>query len=181
MNWRILALLAIVPGLTNIFVWLDPILGLVGNSFYLDVSAIPYVIGWKIGPWFWVHYIYCQGIDAICAVLLVRSVARKGSLYRYQSLCILIALAIVYLSEVPVALRLGVYRRYDLTPMLFWLAAAVLWYGIFRHRLLEIVPIARATVLERMANSIVVVNASGRIIDVNEAARAGSFASRGRS
>lgn len=166
-----LALLALMPTLTTVFVWLDPQLGLVRRGFTLDTGGIPYIIRKQFGPWYWIHYVYSQGVNLACVAMLVRAVARKGSLYRYQSLYILIALSIVYLSNLSYALGAGPARRYDVTPSLFCVAALIFWFGIFRHRLFELVPIARATVLERMANCIIVVDEAERIIDVNGAAR----------
>jgi PAS domain S-box-containing protein len=170
-SFSALALLGLMPLITNVLVWLDPLLGLVRHSFTLDTSAIPYIVGKEYGPWYWFHYIYSQGLNLVCVVLLVRAVSRKSSLYRYQSLYILVALSIVYLSNLSFALRLGPVKRYDLTPSLFCFAAVVFWFGVFKHRLFEIVPIARATVLERMANGMIVIDSGGRVIDMNESIR----------
>ena len=180
MGLGILVLLGIMPLVTNVFVWLDPQLGLVRRSFSLDATQIPHVIRKEFGPWYWVHYVYSQGLNLVCVAILIRAVARKGSLYRNQSAYILVALGIVYISNLLFALGIGPIKRYDITPTLFCIAAVVFWLGIFRHRLLEIVPIARATVLERMANGMIVVDAAGRILDLNLAAR-GAFGLGGPS
>jgi PAS domain S-box-containing protein len=45
-------------------------------------------------------------------------------------------------------------------------------YAIFRHQLLDLVPVARDTVVESMRDGYVVVDSDGRVVDLNDAAAA---------
>ena len=44
-------------------------------------------------------------------------------------------------------------------------------YALFQHRLLDIAPIARDLVIGGMKDGMIVVNANGRIVDINRAAQ----------
>jgi len=46
---------------------------------------------------------------------------------------------------------------------------AVVW-GLFRFRLLDVVPIAHSALLDSMDNAVIVLDRQGRIVDVNPAA-----------
>ena len=62
--------------------------------------------------------------------------------------------------------------RVDPAPFLFLLFTTVLVWGIFRLRLLDLVPVARGALVAQMADAVVVLDAQGRVADVNPAASA---------
>lgn len=62
-------------------------------------------------------------------------------------------------------------RRFDLTPVLFGVGGIVISWGLFRHRLFSIVPLARDRVFEVMNDGVIVMDAAGEIVDLNRAAR----------
>jgi PAS domain S-box-containing protein len=60
-------------------------------------------------------------------------------------------------------------RLLDPTPYAFVLTGLAWAWGLFRHRLLTIVPIARDTVIESMRDGVLVLDLHHRIVDVNPA------------
>jgi PAS domain S-box-containing protein len=60
----------------------------------------------------------------------------------------------------------------ELTPFLFVLTGAVLVWGVFRFRLLDLAPIARSRIFQLMHDAVVVLDPYARVVDANlEAAR----------
>jgi PAS domain S-box-containing protein len=166
-----LFILSLIPFATSVLAWLDPILGLVRHSFSFDTQGAFPVITKEFGPWFWIHCVYSYGIMAATIIVLIGVLREKGSFYRQQTTIILFGLGFVFTVNILYVFGLGPIQRFDLTPIALSIAAMVFWLGIFRYRLLKILPVARNTVFEKIANGILVVDEERRIVDYNEAAR----------
>lgn len=67
-------------------------------------------------------------------------------------------------------LRWGPLPYLDLTPVGYALAGTIIARALFRYHLFELLPIARSTVLEGLADAVFVLEARGRIVDLNRAA-----------
>jgi PAS domain S-box-containing protein len=58
----------------------------------------------------------------------------------------------------------------DLTPVAFSITGLVLVWGLFRFRLLDLIPVGRKKVVDRIPDSVIVLDSVGRVVDVNPAA-----------
>jgi diguanylate cyclase (GGDEF)-like protein/PAS domain S-box-containing protein len=63
------------------------------------------------------------------------------------------------------------FEDLDLTPFTFTASGLILLFGLFRYRLLEIVPVARNRLVENMKDGLVVLDPDKRIVDINPAAQ----------
>lgn len=59
----------------------------------------------------------------------------------------------------------------DLTPFGYSLSGFVIMWGLFRYRLLDVVPVAHDTVVESMLDGMLVLDARDRVVDLNPAMR----------
>ncbi len=57
----------------------------------------------------------------------------------------------------------------DLTSYAFTVTGIGMTYALFRHRLLDIAPITRDTIIDGMKDGMIVIDANGRIVDINHA------------
>ena len=86
------------------------------------------------------------------------------------------AVVLVAAAVVPLAvnalynLNVGWFASVDLTPFAFTLTGAVLVWGLFHERLVDLAPLARSAVLEKMSDAVYVTDPFGRIVDLNPAA-----------
>ena len=80
--------------------------------------------------------------------------------------CALVPLAVNALYNTNV----GWFALVDLTPFAFTLTGAVLVWGLFDERLVDLAPLARSAVLEGMSDAVYVTDPFGRIVDLNPAA-----------
>jgi len=160
-----------IPLLTSILVWFDPVFGAVRNSFSLDTHGDFPVIAKVFGPWYWVHCAYSYSIMMMTVVVLLGMLKEKGSIYRRQTIIFLVGLGLVFVVNISYVLKLGPVKRFDVSPIALSVAAAIFWLGIFRYRMFEIIPIARNTVFERIANGIMVIDKECLLLDCNEAAQ----------
>lgn len=167
---RQMALLFVVPLVTLGLVLLEPHHTLTRYDFWLDESGPFSVIRQARGPWIWVQAGYAYLALTGMVVFLLRYMRRSPELYRGQILPLLIAIIppwagnIFYIFDAQTAVRL------DLTPVAFTATAIFMALALFRHGLLDMVPIARAAVVENMAEALVVLDLQGYVIDLNPAA-----------
>ena len=133
-----------------------------GNLFFL---------GKVIGPlnW-WVVLVICSS-PIVGLVLLTRHVLHMPRDYNRQFGLVYIGALLP--SLVHIAYLLG-WRPYgELIPTYFaWgFTAILLMVGLIRFRLLELHPVAREMVMEKVPVGILVLNSAGRVVDINPAAR----------
>ena len=62
---------------------------------------------------------------------------------------------------------IGPITAHDITPIVFSVCAGLMFWGIHRFELFRLVPIAWERVLGAMETGVVVVDESGRVVDLN--------------
>jgi PAS domain S-box-containing protein len=60
--------------------------------------------------------------------------------------------------------------RIDLAPFMFMLTGAICGWSLLRMRIFDFVPLARDEVVDRMSDSVIVLDSNDRVVDVNLAA-----------
>jgi diguanylate cyclase (GGDEF)-like protein len=122
----------------------------------------------EFGPVFWVHTLYSYALLGRGLLLVLRERRHAPALQTRQLTTVLLAAA------VPVAGNLlsltGKVGTSDLTALFFVVTGLLNAHAVFRQGLFEVVPIARARVLERLDTAIVVLDEQDRLGDVNRAA-----------
>jgi PAS domain S-box-containing protein len=124
----------------------------------------------QVGPLFWPFLIYADLVVWGCTALFVLTLTRLSRLYWRQSLLLIITVLLPFLANVLHNLNVGPFGRVELTPFLFVLTGAVLVWGIFRFRLLDLAPIASSRIFQIMHDAVVVLDPYGRVVNANLAA-----------
>ncbi len=120
------------------------------------------------GPWFWVHTLYSYLLVGIGVLLFVRHVFRSKGHIRSQALIMTLGSLTpmffngVYLSNPDLFLHL------DLTPISFSLSGVFFFIGMFRYRMLDLMPIAREQIIRYMDDGVIVTDPRGLIMEANE-------------
>lgn len=166
-------LLFILPTITFFLVQTNEMHGLIWSSY----SVVPVNQDLQVlrissyGLWFWIQVIYTY-------VLIFTSIFKVATyhfqldiLYRLQSRWLLLGAAIPLIFNVIYILRLIPTLKKDFSPLAFAFSSLAYAIGIFRHRFLEITPIARNIIIENMQESMIVIDRANQIIDINPAAR----------
>lgn len=122
------------------------------------------------GPWFWLHTGFSYSLLAAGAAVLAWRLLRSPPLYGRQAMVVLLALAVPWLANLAYISDAGIFPPVDFTPAAFALSALGLLWGRHRLALLDIVPVARDAVIERMLDGIVVLDLASRVVDLNPAA-----------
>lgn len=163
LTWRAYLLLSIIPVLTLVFLWTDPLHGLFfGANRPLDGSVI-----FSGGPWFYVFVVYSYGVLTAGVVLLLRAHMRSSLLYRRQTRVMLAGALLPWLVNLMMIIGWNPLPGLDLTPIAFTGTGLLFAYGFFGFRMMDLVPIGRDVLVENMDDAIVVVDTQGRIVDIN--------------
>jgi serine phosphatase RsbU (regulator of sigma subunit) len=132
-------------------------------------QALPVV---EAGPVFWFHLAYANATIFVGTVVFVRSMVRLARTYRRMALLLLAAALLPWAANLAFNFGVGILTRLDLTPFAFTVTGGVLVWGVFRERLIDLVPIARGAVLDGLPDGVFVLDAFGRVTDVNPAGAA---------
>ncbi len=122
------------------------------------------------GPWYWVNIIYLNvGILSV-NILFLDILIRAQSHYRKQAAAMLLGTLIPWIALIT---YLGGYSPYgiDTNPIAFGFMGPILSIGMFRYKMLDIIPIARHFVFESMRDPVLVLDNQNRIADYNQAAK----------
>jgi PAS domain S-box-containing protein len=166
---RNLVLLSIEPVVTVALVWTNDLHGLMRRNIYLDTAGPFPVIGKAFGPWFWLHAAYTYLLLTLTIYLLIEALRRPSPLYRRQTLVLLIGSLLPMIWNALYNFGLSPIPRYDVAPAVLSLSGIVVAWGLFRYRLFDVVPVARATVMEGMDDGVIVLDVQNRVVDLNPA------------
>ncbi len=174
---RRMALLAVMPALTLVVLANGATRELF--RWYPELEPGRDIPSALTGPLFWVHAVYTYGLLLLGGVLLLRSTWGAAPGYRRQGIVVAVTGVVCFAGNVAYVLGIGPFRLVDVTPFALLVLGVVLLFGVLRHGLLPIGPVARHAVFERMADGVVVLDAYGRVVDVNPAGRVALGLGRG--
>ena len=121
---------------------------------------------------YWLFFACAYTLTAVSLVRLATHWAQSAPQYRRQTgvlVCAgLVPLAISLLSELAIIPSSPV----DPTPLAFLVSIVLIWWGLFKFGLLDLIPVAHELLIESLADGVLVVDASERILESNPAARA---------
>ena len=161
--------LLVLPVVIVALVWTDTYHGLMRYDFRLDTSGNFPVIAKRYGPAFYIHAAYQHAINIAALAMLVRAVISRKTVYRTQAVLLLIGAGLIVVPNILYIAGLSPAKGFDLTPVFFGPAGVMMTVAIFRYKMFDLIPLARATVIENMDTGVLVMDLQGRILDVNPA------------
>ncbi|GAB6174398.1 hypothetical protein JCM15765_38760 [Paradesulfitobacterium aromaticivorans] len=168
-NKKFLLWIAVIPTIIILLVWTDRLYGLVRYDIHMDYSGAFPVLEKEYGPVFLVHALYAHLLNISAWVLLIVAVFFKKSVYRKQAMALFIGLSLTLIPNILYVLGLSPVKRFDITAALFGPANLIIAFGIYRFKLFDVVPVARATVIETMDAGVMVLDLQDRVLDINPA------------
>jgi len=164
----------VFTGFVCVAVWLVVLTNSLHHWFYSDSRLEIYqsfiIMGFRPNLVFYFFMIYTTLMALICWGLLVDYFFHT-SFYRRQQVVILLAgAALPLLTGIFLLLSPAPWRNIHLISLAFAVSVPILSLGVFRYRLLDVVPEVRTLILEAMDDSVIVINRAGQIVDLNPAA-----------
>jgi PAS domain S-box-containing protein len=164
---RTLALLWIVPAITMIMLWTNGWHKLMWSSIEMVNVQGTMFQAVEHGTYFWVHAIYTYGAVLAGAVIFVRRTMQADEMYRAQAATMMLAALVLLVGNGLYVFQLLPFRGLDITPITFTFSSLILAWGLFRFKLLDLIPVASEVILQNMGDGILVTDARARIVYVN--------------
>jgi len=169
---RNLTLLAVPPALTLALVFTNEAHGLIWRETTL-VSSGPLVavdVVHGLGFWAWCAYAYALLLAG--GALVVTMLVRSGDLYTKQGWALMFGMLAPWLGNALYLSGLFPVPGLDPTPFFFLITGAATALATSRFGLLDVVPVARAAVVEGLEDGVIVLDDRDRVLDLNAAAGA---------
>ena len=179
LTWGFLAMLWSVPVVTLALVFTNEDHGLMWASEGVRrvrpaADQILLLADFEHGPWFWLNFSYASLLVLAGAALLVLMLRNTPWLYAKQSACLLLGFVGPWSAHAAYATGLDsglkVLPNLDPAVVTFAPAGLALVWGMYRHKLLDLAPVAHDAVVEGMSDGTLVLDTQGRIIDLNPSA-----------
>jgi PAS domain S-box-containing protein len=167
--------------LSRILLWIVPAVTLLlvatnerHHLHWAGIDAVATPSGTRLvyegGTWYWVHAAYSYFLILIGTATLARGLRRFPLPYRRQTTMILLGAIVPWIGNLLYLSRALPVTGLDLTPIAFTVSGACFTFGMYRYRLLGLVPIAREMVFDSMEDGVLVLDAQRRLVDLNAAA-----------
>jgi signal transduction histidine kinase len=124
------------------------------------------------GPLLWAHAAWKAGLILLGVGMLVRQDVRREGVVGLQLLAVLVTGLLPMAAAVLELLDLVVVPGLDFGVVGVAAGSALVLWALFYADFLDVVPIARATLLASMRDAVVAVDTDGRVVDMNRQARA---------
>lgn len=152
---------------TLLMVWTNPY----HHLHYQHTSVYPGgvfpLLSIKPGIWYYLNTAYFYFLLAWGIYLLISRFSRTEPIFKIQTSIILIGALTPWFVNLLYLLGIRPFHHLDLTPFAFLFSVLVIAIGLLRFRLFDVVPIARDKVIEAMKEGYLVLDAQGRIVDIN--------------
>ncbi len=158
-----------IPVITLITAITDPYHDLLHKNPFIDYSGPFPIISFEKGIWYWVHIAYHNIMLLMSNIIFLIIYFKSYSRYRSQA-------AILFLSTLIPWITMIIYLSgitqwpLDINPFSFSIMGMILYFGVKRQNLINIIPIGRDIVFENMYDAALVLNMYGVIVDYNRAA-----------
>ncbi|HLF34404.1 MAG TPA: histidine kinase N-terminal 7TM domain-containing protein [Cyclobacteriaceae bacterium] len=142
--------------------------------FFENIDSVAtgnyYVTVIREGPWYWFHIIYSNIAIAVGSLLFLQMYLQSSMLYRKQALFMLTGSVVPWAGHLLYILKLSP-DRLDTGPVFMTASGILFSWGMYRYRLLDIIPVAAEQVLESMQEGVVILDREYRIIHFNPSVR----------
>lgn len=167
---RNLALFAIEPAVVLALLWTNDSHRLIWERIELVAIGSATITDYTYGPGFWFNAAYTYLWILIGSILLIQTAYRSSNLYRGQVLTLLVGVAVPWIANLIYLADISPFPYLDLTPFALTITGIAVSWGLFRYRFLDILPVARDTLVANMSDGLIVLDLNHRIADINPAA-----------
>jgi PAS domain S-box-containing protein len=169
---RTIAALFVVPGITLLLAFTNEWHGLLWPTVTPVGAPADNLALYGHGIAFWIGSVgYSYLLMVIGTILLVRAAMHLSSIYRLQAGTLILAALMPWGINIIYVFGFSPTPGLELTPLVLAFTGAIVAWNILRLRLLDLAPIARETLIETMAEGMVVLDVQDRVVDINPAAR----------
>lgn len=160
----------ILPLVTLIMLYTNHHHGLFYSSILLDTAGPFPILEFERGIWYWVHSTYIVVAYIFSIIIFLQMWLNANRAYRKQFTVMLTGSLVPWAGFIFYLFRPFSWEL-DTNPLFLSLGALIFYLGISRYRLLDLIPVARASLFEKLPDGVIVLDSALRIADLNTAAR----------
>lgn len=138
------------------------------SDFYINQISKLLVLGFKPGPYYKIHALYVISSNLI-SVGILSSIFWTQRRKQWPR-CILLIFATILPVMVEI-LQPSPVKGFSMTTSCLLVSGVLYALAIFRHHLLDVVPLARAALFGQISEPVLVMDTSGELVDCNQSAR----------
>ncbi len=164
----VVAALLVIPMLGTVAAFTNEYHHLVWPGFEL-IPGREYLIVYQHGPAYWAVTVYGLVLTLLASVQLIFIAIRARTLYRAQSLAVIIAVLIPWVAEIAYSVAPHPPAGFDPAITLAF-TGTVLTFTMLRYKLLDVMPVPREVLVEEMIDGLLVLDHEARLLEINPVA-----------
>ena len=171
LNAKTIPLLAVMPITTLALVWTNGSHNLIWATIEFDVSGSLSLLHLTYGNAFWVHTIYSYMVMLAGILIVAEDIFYSHRLFWQQSAAMLVSAIAPWVANWLFFIEAAPMENLDPTPFAFLVSVAVLWWAVYRVRLLDITPVALKAIFENITSGVIVLDDQERVVASNDSAK----------
>jgi len=135
----------------------------------IEHSSIEYLSN-EFGIFLWINVIYSYILIFLATILLLLTAWKKSAMFRLQSGLLTFGIIFPWITNIISTFDKDLFSAFDITIVGFFLTGISIHMAIIKFNLLDITPIARDYMMNRMADPVIILDKEGRMVEANKAA-----------
>jgi signal transduction histidine kinase len=168
---RTVAALMLFPTATLLVVALPTLRPLMWTNYRVVPTLGAATVMYDPGPWHFAHAAYGYVLVGAGMALLIETLVSQGSLYRDQTVALVVGSTVPTVAHVKRTFALGPLAPVDFTPMALAVTGLTFGYALFRFDLFDLVPATsyrgRRTAIEDLGVGVAIVTTDDRLVELN--------------
>ena len=125
------------------------------------------VLTFTNGPWYWVHVSYQYLLSMLSVALLIGTMKSPRSIYSKQASILIFGTLVPTVIDLLFNLGITPVQGYNFASSTMAITGLFFFWALFSYHVLDIKPVARSEMVDRMSDLYLVVDAKGRLVDFN--------------
>ncbi len=166
---RIITIIRFIYAVLLVLIFTNEYHGLMWVYHYLKPTPQGVLLSHPHGIVYWIFVLYGDVLMLVATFLMIRGALQTQHLFRRQAVVLLVGMAFPWFFHVAGLLGFDIAAPYSPAPLSFVGGITFISLGLWRLQMGSILPVARNTILETMADGVVVFDTYGHVIDANPA------------
>lgn len=153
------------------FIWTDRFHHLFRTEPHLVFDGVAQRLVFTNGPLFHLYPLVAYSLLILGVYAVVVNYITAARVYRLQIATVLVGILIPWVTTIITWLEWVPLKLHEVTPLTFGVSNLIIAWALFKFGLFDLVPVAYVSLVERMEDGVIVLDNSGRILDINPAAQ----------
>ncbi len=167
---RKISLFFVIPVITILLTWTNQFHELIWISPTLKSNPAFTLLAFTPGIWWRVNMAYGGLILTIAVAQLIATLMYSNSMYLRQIIILLVFSGLNGLGFILYIMDIVPYNI-NPSPLTISIGGLLLAWGIFRYRIIELIPIAKDKIIDGLRDGLIVLNTKNKVVDINPMAR----------